>query len=106
MRVSGGSALIIMNLYDDVIIAVNQWQLLNLSVFTGGLLAGLFALARLLAALYRRYTDIISYLLAGLILGSTRALLPSGITAGVAIAALAGALLVIFFGERGRASAG
>jgi putative membrane protein len=98
--VSGSSALIIMNLYDDVIIAVNQWQWLKLSVFTAGLMTGLFGLARLLSALYRRYSTAVSFLLSGLILGSTRALLPLPVKPGVAAAVLAGALLVIYFGGR------
>ncbi len=98
--VSGSSTLIVMNLYDDIVIAVNHWQWINLSVFTAGFLTGLFGLARLLSALYRRYSAAISFLLAGLILGSTRVLLPAQVTPGVVIAAMAGALLVIYFGSR------
>lgn len=98
--VSGSSALIMMNLYDDVVIAVNHWQWLKLSVFTAGFLTGLFGLARLLSALYRRYSNSVSFLLAGLILGSTRALLPEQFTSGVIAAAAAGALLVSYFGSQ------
>lgn len=100
--VSGSSALLIMNLYHEVINAVYHWQWLKLSVFTAGCLVGLFSLARLLSALYRRYSNEVSFLLAGLILGSTRALLPdpAQITPAVIAAALAGALLVIYFGSR------
>ena len=98
--VSGSSALLIMNLYDDVVIAVNNWQWLNLAVFLAGFPIGLFGLARLLSSLYRRHGTAVSFLLAGLILGSTRALLPSRFTPAVLAAAAAGVLLVFCFGNR------
>lgn len=100
--VSGSAVLIIFNLYDDLIMAVNNFQWLNLLFFGTGFLLGLIFLARLLSALYRRYCNSISFLLAGLILGSTRALIPPQITPGALIAALAGAALVFFFTGRAR----
>ncbi len=94
--VSGSAVLIIINLYDDVIYAVSNWQWVNLAFFTAGFVVGLFALARLLSALYRRYQTEISFLLGGLILGSTRALLPASISLQFIIAAIAGAAIVLF----------
>jgi putative membrane protein len=94
--VSGSAVLVIMNLYDDVIIAVSTWQWVNLAFLAAGFVVGLFALARLLSALYRRYQTEISFLLAGLILGSTRALLPASISLQFIIAAAAGAALVLY----------
>lgn len=94
--VSGSAALMIMNIYDDVVIAVNQWQWLNLAFFAAGGLAGLFILARLLSALFGRYSEAVSFLLAGLILGSTRVLLPAQLTPAGAALTLAGALLVVY----------
>lgn len=95
--ISGSSSLVIMNMYDDVIFAVNHWEWLNLAVFTAGALLGIFVLARLLSALYRRYQDAISMVLTGLVLGSIRSLLPSSFSAGAVIAALAGAAIVLGF---------
>ncbi len=98
--VSGSAALVMMNLYDDVTLAVNQWQWLNLAVFGAGCIVGLLVLARLLSALYRRYSNAITFLLAGLILGSTRALLPAAVTPGAVMAAAAGGLLIYCLGGR------
>jgi len=94
--VSGSSVLIIMNLYDDVIYAISHWQWLKLAFLAAGFLVGLFGLARLLSALYRRYRTTISFLLAGLIIGSTRVLLPDRFSLTFALAAIAGALVVLF----------
>lgn len=93
--ISGSSALVMMNLYDEMILAVNYWEWSKLAVFSAGGLVGIFVLARLLAALYRRYHEIVSYTLAGLLLGATRSLLPSTISLTVGIAALAGAAAVL-----------
>ncbi|MEW5785476.1 MAG: DUF368 domain-containing protein [Bacillota bacterium] len=93
--VSGSAALIMLNFYDNVLMAVNNWQWLNLAFFAAGTAIGLFGLARVLTAVYRRFESEVSLLLAGMILGSTRALLPEHVTIGVIVSALAGALLVI-----------
>jgi len=93
--VSGSSTLVIMNIYDDVIFAVNKWEWLKLAVFSAGALLGIFALSRLLAALFRRYRDAVSLALAGLVLGSVRSLLPSTFSIPVVLAILAGAAIVL-----------
>ncbi len=95
--VSGSSILIIMNLYDDVIFAISSWQWLKLGFLAAGFAAGLLGLARLLSAFYRRYQVSVSFLLAGLILGSTRVLLPAHFSLTFLISALAGALIVLYF---------
>lgn len=92
--ISGSAVLIIINLYDDVINAIRHWEWLKLIFLAVGFLVGLLGLARLLSALYRRYQLEISFLLAGLIAGSTRALLPLRFSFIFLIAALAGATLV------------
>jgi len=94
--VSGSSILIILNLYDNVIFAITSWQWLKLLSMGAGFIIGLLGLARLLSALYRRYQTAISFLLAGLILGSTRILLPDQFTPGFFIFALLGALTVYY----------
>ncbi len=95
--VSGSAILIIMNLYNDVIIAVSSFNWLKLSFLAAGFVVGLLALARLLLVLYRRYQTAISFLLAGLILGSTRALLPAHFSLTFFIAAILGAFCVLYF---------
>lgn len=95
--VSGGSVLIILNLYDELIYALSSWQWLKLAFFSVGFVVGLFGLARLLSALYRRYQAEVSLLLAGMILGSTRALLPDQFTISFFIFSILGAALVLYF---------
>jgi putative membrane protein len=93
--VSGSAVLVIVNLYDDVIYAVSHWQWLKMAFLSAGFLVGLFGLARLLSALYRRYQVEVSFLLAGLITGSTRALLPVKISLLFFILAGFGAVAVL-----------
>ena len=94
--VSGSSVLLIMNLYDDAIYAISHWQWIKLAFLSAGFIVGLFGLARLLSALYRRYQTAISFLLAGLILGSTRAILPIRFNFIIVLTALCGAVLVLY----------
>ncbi len=95
--VSGSAVLIIMNLYNDVIFAVSSWQWLKLGILAAGFVVGLLALARILLALYRRYQIALSFLLAGLIIGSTRALLPAYFSLTFFIAAALGVICVLYF---------
>jgi uncharacterized membrane protein len=83
-----------MDLYDDAIFAITNWQWTKIAVLAAGFTVGLFGLARLLSALYRRYQTAISFLLAGLILGSTRALLPTHFSLIPIVAAVCGAFVV------------
>jgi len=92
--ISGSSMLVIVNLYDDVINAVRYWEWPKLIFLAVGFMVGFFGMARLLSALYRRYQLEISFLLAGLIAGSTRALMPLRFSVTFLIAALAGGALV------------
>ncbi len=104
--ISGSAILIIINLYDAVIFALSTWQWPNLAFLAAGFVVGLFGLARLLAALYRRYRTAISFLLAGLILGSTRVLLPAQVSTTFFAAATIGALLVLYYTRRGNSNTG
>lgn len=92
--ISGSAMLIIVNLYDDVINAIRHWEWPKLFFLAAGFMVGIFGLARLLSALYRRYQLEISFLLAGLIAGSTRALLPLRFSLIFFGAAISGAALV------------
>jgi len=94
---SGGAVLVIISIYDEVIYALSNWQWLRLIFFSAGFLIGLFGLARLLSAIYRRYRVKVSFLLAGLIAGSTRALLPEQFSAVFFIFAALGIAVVLYF---------
>ncbi len=73
----GSSVLILMGLYDNVFFYLSDFMLFPLIVFGAGSLVGMFLLVRLLDRLYEIYQKPLSYLFAGLILGSARALVPT-----------------------------
>lgn len=95
--VSGSAVLIILNLYEDVIFAFSNWEWIKLAFFGGGFALGLLVLARLLSALYRRYQAEVSFLLAGMIVGSTRALLPEQFSFTFLLFAILGAATILYF---------
>ncbi len=92
--ISGGAVLIILDLYEDAIQAVTTWQWPKLAFLSAGFITGLLVLSRLLSALYRRYRAVVTFLLVGLILGSTRVLLPDRLSLIFLTFAAAGALAV------------
>ncbi len=93
--VSGSSILIILNLYDDLLRAVVNFEIWpKLVLFTLGLTAGMLLFARVITSLYNRYQGPVSLFLAGLLLGSTKALLPDKVDASVLLLILAGFLIV------------
>lgn len=75
--VPGSSVLIIMGIYDSLLYALGVLAVVPLLWFLVGSVAGLFLLAHVLDRLYARYHDLVSYFFAGLIVGSSRALLPN-----------------------------
>lgn len=74
--VPGSSVLIILGLYDTMLYYIKELVIGQIALYIAGSLLGLFLLVRLLDRLYARYRDLLSYFFAGLILGSSRALLP------------------------------
>lgn len=94
---SGGTLLILLGLYDDMLAALNALYLPMLAVFGGGALIGMFVIARLVSALLARYPAVTGLFLAGMILGSARAVLPERLGAGEVLLTLAGAAAVLFW---------
>ncbi|NLC50792.1 MAG: DUF368 domain-containing protein, partial [Firmicutes bacterium] len=94
------AVLVVMGLYDDVIFALNQLQFPKLFILTCGWGIGLLGFARILSSLYRQHFQALSFLLAGLIIGSGKTLLPASISPGAFLAFAAGAILVALFGGK------
>lgn len=90
----GSSVLIVLGIYDSVLLYVKELALLKLAFFGIGSLLGIFLLARMLDKLFERYQAPIAYFFAGLIAGSSRALLPEAWVVPVIIALIAGFALV------------
>lgn len=74
--VPGGSILIIMGLFDDIMLAVSRFDWFMLSIYGAGSLLGIFALSNALDKLYSRYKATLSWLFVGLIIGSSVMLIP------------------------------
>ncbi|AKL94519.1 hypothetical protein CACET_c10160 [Clostridium aceticum] len=74
--IPGSSVLIVLGIYDSILYSIKELELLNLLTFGIGSVMGIFLLIKILNNIYEKYRSIISYFFAGLILGSSRALLP------------------------------
>ncbi|MBN1891920.1 MAG: DUF368 domain-containing protein [Clostridiales bacterium] len=75
--VPGGSVLYMMGIFDDIMNALANldWKIL---IFYGtGAVLGMIGLSNLLNRMYMRHKPILSWLFAGLIIGSARMLIPS-----------------------------
>lgn len=96
---SGGTILIMMGLYDDMLAALNSLYLPMLAVFIGGALIGMFVVARLVSMLLARHPVVTGLFLGGMILGSARAVIPERLGPAELVLALAGAAAVLFWRE-------
>ncbi|MGI8984743.1 MAG: DUF368 domain-containing protein [Acidimicrobiales bacterium] len=74
--VSGAFLLVALGMYDDVLAAVNDRDLLPVALFLLGAVVGLAAFSRLLAWLLDRHHDRVVAVMIGLMLGSVRVLWP------------------------------
>jgi putative membrane protein len=74
--IPGSSVLMVLGIYDSMLYYVAELHLLNLLVFSAGGILGIMLLANVINNLYMNHRVTISYFFAGLILGSSRALLP------------------------------
>lgn len=93
--VSGSSLLILLNLYDELLhalVTLKIWP--KLVIFSLGLGLGIIISARIITVLYKKYKAPVSLFLAGLLLGSTKALIPEKYDLYLLIPLLAGFLLV------------
>lgn len=88
--VPGSSVLIMLGVYDTILFSIAELQILNLIYYAIGAILGVVLLLKLLEQLFKVFKPQLSYLFAGLIIGSARILLPSTITLqGVALFAIA-----------------
>jgi putative membrane protein len=74
--ISGSFILLILGMYDNILDAVNDRELLTLVVFAAGCVTGLAVFAPILNAGLKRYHDTVMAALVGLMLGSLRVLWP------------------------------
>ena len=92
--VSGSSLLIMINLYDDMLYFVNQLIWPKLLIFSGGLVVGVLLFSRALSSLYNCFRYPTSFFIAGLLIGSGKALIPSYVGVDIIFMVLAGVFVV------------
>ncbi|MCD5410891.1 MAG: DUF368 domain-containing protein [Clostridiales bacterium] len=97
--ISGSAVLIILGLYDTVLVALKELNIANLFFFAIGGLTGLFALVRLLEKVYKKHKGIASCFFAGLIVGSSKVLLPYSINTFVVLLFALGFIAVWILSE-------
>ncbi len=100
--ISGGSLLIVIGLYDDVISAFSLLRWPEVAWFGGGAVLGLFITAVILHWTLDRWEESILSFLMGLMAGSIWVLLPETLTAGVFWSTVAGGLLGVYLSRLGR----
>lgn len=75
--VPGSAVLIMMGIYDDVLFYLKEFLIGELLLFGVGSLLGLILCARILEKVYFRFQAFFAFLFAGLIAGSSRAVIPT-----------------------------
>ena len=75
--IPGSAILIILGIYDSMLYYIASLALINLAIFGIGSILGVLLLANAINSLYVNHRSIVSYFFAGLILGSSRSLLPN-----------------------------
>lgn len=98
--VPGSSVLIVMGIYDSLLLYVRELAFGQLFIYGIGCLIGLTLLVKILEKLYTHYRDVLAYFFAGLILGSTRALVPHKFNLTIAVLFLTGFTFVWFWSGR------
>jgi len=97
--IPGSSVLILMGIYDDVLVYLKEFKIIPLLVFLVGGVIGILSLVKLMDNIYKRYRAYVSYFFAGIILGSSRASLPSTVSLSIVLAFLVGFILIWVFGK-------
>ncbi|ABR46926.1 protein of unknown function DUF368 [Alkaliphilus metalliredigens QYMF] len=98
--VPGSSVLIMLGIYDSMLFYIKELDMINLLIFATGALMGLFLLINILEKLYERYRNQVSYFFAGLIVASSRALLPSSLSIGIVLLFLTGFGIVWYWSSK------
>ena len=95
--IPGSSVLIVLGIYDTMLFYIKELAIQKLLIFGAGSLSGIFLLISLLERLYEKHRGVISYFFAGLILGSSRGLLPYKFSLTVAVLFILGFSLVWYW---------
>ncbi|KAB3534727.1 DUF368 domain-containing protein [Alkaliphilus pronyensis] len=97
--ISGSAVLIVLGIYEEMLLLIKEFQVVNLLIFIVGALFGLIIMAKILSKLFSKYQAQILYFFSGLILGSSRILFPSDIGIISIITFILGAAIVFKWGN-------
>ncbi|NLB53357.1 MAG: DUF368 domain-containing protein [Syntrophomonadaceae bacterium] len=94
--VPGNAVLIIMGIYDDIMLALAGLEWKMLLTFALGCFIGILGLSNALDKIYSRYRDILNWLFVGLVIGTSKMLVPADLDEPLifAIVAIIGFALV------------
>ena len=99
--ISGSAVLIVLGVYEPILLAVREFDVLTLGIFLGGALAGVLLLARILRSLYAQFSSEILFFFSGLIIGALGMVLPPEWNVFSIVSIFIGMLLVYRFGRSG-----
>lgn len=83
--ISGSFILVLLGLYQPMLVAVKQWDLITIGYYLAGGMIGLLSFARVLTSLFKHYHDMTIAWLTGLLIGSLHWVWPWKITLRYAI---------------------
>jgi len=95
--IPGSSVLILLGIYGEMLISIKQLDLRNLVPFLIGSFIGAVSLVKILEKIYDTHHTLLSYFFAGLILGSSRAILPNSFSLSILLVFLLGFGMVWFW---------
>lgn len=99
--ISGSAVLIVLRIYEPILLAVREFDVLTLGIFLVGALVGVLLLARVLRSLYAMYSSEILFFFSGLIIGALGMVLPPEWTVFSVGSIFVGMFLVYRFGRSG-----
>ena len=88
--ISGGTILVMMGLYQSVLSAISSFDFMIIIVFGLGVAFGLLVFSWLLSYFLNNYRSLLMALLTGLIIGSTRSVIPPQLSFSVIVGFLLG----------------
>jgi len=94
--ISGGTILVMMGLYQSVLAAISGFNIIIIMVFGFGILTGLLLFAWFLSYLLNNFRSSLMAFLTGLILGSTRSVIPAEFKFNTIIGIILG-IIVIYY---------
>lgn len=92
--ISGGTVLVMMGVYQEILTAISNLNILIITVFGAGVVVGLLVFSWFLSFLLKKYRSFLMAFLSGLIIGSIRSVIPSHINLSVIVGFILGVSVI------------